>query len=86
MEQPERPRNWLKWIAGMALVFAGIGFFIGSVIGIATAGVGIVAWVVTLPMGLYIGYKIGDFGAEFRDGPTCPACGAEHSTGWLPFV
>jgi|AntDeeMinimDraft_5_1070356.scaffolds.fasta_scaffold02526_3 hypothetical protein len=83
---PDPPNNRLKWIVGMAIVFAGIGFFIGSVAGVATAGVGFVAWIFTLPIGLYVGYKIGAFGAEFMDGPSCPACNSTHDTGsLLPF-
>jgi hypothetical protein len=84
--QPDRPKNRLKWILGMAVVFAGIGFAIGSVAGVASAGVGFVAWVFTVPIGIYMGYKIGSFGAELMDGPSCPACNASHdSGGLLPF-
>ena len=84
--QPGPPKNRLKWILGMALIFGGIGFAIGSVAGVATAGVGFVAWIFTLPVGLYIGYKIGVMGAEMMDGPSCPACNSMHDGGGLlPF-
>lgn len=83
---PNPPKNRLKWILGMAVLFAGIGFAIGSVVGVATAGVGFVAWIFTVPIGLYIGYKIGAVGAELMDGPSCPGCNANHDTGGLlPF-
>lgn len=83
---PEPPKNRLKWILGMIIIFAGIGFAIGSVVGVATAGVGFVAWIFTLPIGIYIGYKIGSIGAEMLDGPSCPSCNAIHDTGGLlPF-
>lgn len=84
--KPEPPENRLKWILGMAIIFGGIGFAIGSVAGVATAGVGFVAWVFTVPIGLYIGYKAGEVGAEMMDGPSCPECSSQHSTsGLLPF-
>ncbi|SIS05655.1 hypothetical protein [Natronorubrum daqingense] len=84
--EPDPPKNRLKWILGMAIIFAGIGFMIGSVAGVATAGVGFVAWVFTMPIGLYVGYKIGSIGAELADGPSCPECDAKHrTTGLLPF-
>lgn len=84
--QPEQPNNYLKWILGMAFLFGGIGFMIGSVVGVATAGVGFVAWIFTVPIGLYIGYKLGSIGAEMIDGPSCPACNATHNTRTiLPF-
>ena len=79
--QPSKPNHRLKWILGMALVFGGIGFAIGSVVGVATAGVGFVAWIFTVPIGLYIGYKIGSVGSELMDKPSCPECGATHETG-----
>lgn len=83
--EPNPPKHRLKWILGMALVFAGIGFLIGSVAGVATAGVGFVAWVFTVPIGLYIGYKVGSIGAEMMDGPSCPECDAKHgASGLLP--
>lgn len=70
----------------MIIIFAGIGFAIGSVVGVATAGVGFVAWFFTLPIGVYIGYKLGSIGAEMMDGPSCPSCGATHEAGGLlPF-
>lgn len=84
--QPDGPENRLKWIVGMALVFGGLGFAIGTAVGIATAGVGFAAYVITLPIGLYIGYKVGEYGAELMDGPSCPECDANHSgSGMLPF-
>jgi len=86
IDTPSRPNHWLKWIAGMALVFGGIGFIIGCVAGVATAGIGFVASVFTVPIGLYIGYKVGSIGAELLDGPSCPQCGSTHDTGGLlPF-
>ncbi len=86
VDTPDRPNHWFKWIAGMALLFGGVGFMMGSVVGVATAGVGFVAWIFTMPIGLYVGYKIGSKGAELVDGPSCPACGATHDTGGLlPF-
>lgn len=85
--EPEPPQNRLKWILGMGLLFSGIGFAIGSVVGVATAGVGFVAWIFTLPIGIYIGYKVGSIGAEMMDGPSCPKCGTEHDTGgYLPIL
>lgn len=81
--EPDPPENKLKWIIGMALLFGGIGLAIGSVVGIATAGFGFVASIVTVPLGLYMGYKIGGFGAEMLDGPSCPACDAAHDAGGL---
>lgn len=76
----------MKWILGAAIFFAGIGFMIGSVVGVATAGFGVVAWFFTVPIGLYAGYKIGSFGAEMMDGPSCPDCGSVHDAGGLiPF-
>lgn len=84
--EPNPPKNRLKWIGGMAILFAGIGFGIGSLFGIASAGFGFVAWVVTVPVGLYMGYKIGSIGAEMMDGPSCPSCDATHDAGGLlPF-
>ncbi|GAB3421841.1 hypothetical protein GCM10027435_26020 [Haloparvum alkalitolerans] len=80
---PDPPNRKLLWIAGMAIIFAGIGFAIGSVVGVATAGVGFVAWIFTVPIGLYAGYRIGSFGAELMDGASCPECGREHSAGGL---
>ena len=70
----------------MAIIFGGIGFFLGAAVGVATAGVGFVGWVFTIPIGLYVGYKIGSVGAELMDGPTCPSCGTAHDAGGLlPF-
>lgn len=83
--QPNPPKNRLKWVLGMAIIFAGLGFMIGSVFGIATAGFGFVATVVTVPAGIYIGYKIGMVGSELLDGPSCPTCGSAHDSGLLPF-
>lgn len=84
--QPDPPKNRLKWILGMAIIFGGIGFFIGSVVGVATAGFGFVAYIFTVPIGLYIGYKIGKIGAELMDGPSCPKCNHNHDVGGvLPF-
>ena len=86
VSSPEPPNNRLLWIIGMAIIFAGIGFAIGSVVGIATAGFGFVAWIFTVPLGIYAGYKIGSIGAELMDGPTCPGCGATYDAGGLlPF-
>jgi hypothetical protein len=86
VETPDPPNNRLLWILGMAILFGGIGLAIGSVFGIATAGFGFVATVVTVPAGLYVGYKVGQIGAELMDGPTCPECGTTHDTGGLlPF-
>lgn len=83
---PDGPKNWVKWVVGMTIVFAGIGAAIGTVTGVATAGVGFVAWIFTIPIGIYAGYKIGAFGAEFMDGPSCPGCGESYDTGGLlPF-
>jgi len=70
----------------MAIIFEGIGFALGSVVGVATAGFGFVAWIFTVPIGLYMGYKIGAIGAEMMDGPSCPKCNSNHDTGGLlPF-
>lgn len=81
--KPDPPENRLKWILGMALIFAGIGFILGSAAGVATAGVGFVAWVFTIPIGIYVGYKIGSIGAEMMDGPSCPECNSTHDAGGL---
>jgi len=84
--QPDPPKNRLKWILGMAIIFGGVGFAIGSIVGVATAGVGFVAWIFTVPIGLYIGYKLGGIGAEMMDGPSCPKCTSNHDVGGLlPF-
>lgn len=83
--EPEPPAHKYKWILGMAILLGGIGFAIGSVVGVATAGVGFVAWIFTVPLGLYFGYRIGAVGAELMDGPSCPQCGSEHGTSVLPF-
>lgn len=72
VDHPDPPENRLKWIIGMVIIFASIGGFIGLVVGVATAGVGFAAWIFTLPLGLYFGYRTGKFGAEYRDGPSCP--------------
>jgi len=83
---PSPPKHRIKWIVGMAILFGGIGLAIGSVFGIATAGFGTVATVVTVPAGLYIGYKVGQIGAELMAGPTCPSCGSSYDAGgMLPF-
>ena len=69
----------------MAVLFAIPGYLIGAVFGIASAGVGFVAWIVTVPAALYIGYKIGSIVSELVDGPSCPSCGNTHGVGLLPF-
>jgi len=83
--QPDPPQNRLKWILGMVIIFAGLGGAIGLVTGVATAGAGFAAWIFTVPLGLFIGYRVGVTGSELLDGPSCPSCGNSHESGFLPF-
>jgi hypothetical protein len=84
--EPDPPENRLKWVAGLALLFALIGGAFGTAVGVATAGVGFAAWIFLLPAGLYIGYVAGNSISERLDGPSCPECGSEHTgSGTLPF-
>lgn len=83
---PSPPKHKWKWVLGMMIVFGGIGLAIGTVVGVATAGLGFVGYTFTIPIGLAIGYKVGQIGAELMDGPTCPSCGSAHGAGGLlPF-
>lgn len=86
VSQPEPPENRLKWILGMVIIFGGLGLAVGLVTGVATAGAGFAAWGFTIPLGIYAGYKIGSYGAELLDGPSCPSCNHAYGTGsLLPF-
>lgn len=68
-------------VAG-SLLLGLVGVLIGSVIGIATAGLGIAA---TLPLGglgLFFGYFFGAVVARFHDGYDCPDCGSGFGS-WI---
>ncbi len=77
--QPEGPEGARKWKLVGAAILGFFGFAIGSVVGIATAGFGFVASFVTVPLGLYFGWKMGAKFAEMRSGITCPNCGNDFS-------
>lgn len=72
---PNPPQKRLWFVVGFMAIFGGIGFVMGTAIGVATAGVGIAATVPLGLIGLYSGYKTGGLVAEFLDGYTCPKCG-----------
>lgn len=77
--QPETPAYRRLFILAGMMILGGIGLLIGLVTGVATAGTGFVAWIFTVPIGLYAGYKTGDILAEVMDGYSCPECGHEFS-------
>jgi hypothetical protein len=56
-------------------ILGGVGFVMGTAIGVATAGAGIAATIPLGLIGLYAGYKVGGLVAEFLDGYSCPECG-----------
>lgn len=60
-------------------ILGGIGFVMGTAIGVATAGMGIAATIPLGLIGLYAGYKTGGRFAEFLDGYSCPECGSLFS-------
>ncbi|NHN49987.1 hypothetical protein G9464_20675 [Halostella sp. JP-L12] len=74
---PDGPENSLIFalaLAALASLF--FGFIVGGMVGLATMGAGIAA---TLPLGVlgaYFGFKGGRWIAHFRDGVSCPSCGA----------
>lgn len=82
--KPDPPNKRLWFILGFMAILGGVGFVMGTAIGVATAGAGIAA---TLPLGgigLYVGYKIGGLVAESLDGYSCPEC--EHVFSAPPLV
>lgn len=78
--QPETPARRLLFIAAGMLTLGGAGLFIGLVVGVATAGFGTAAWVFTIPMGLYAGYKVGGWTATMLNGYSCPECDATFTS------
>lgn len=70
----EPPTNRRKYAVAGALIVGLIGFFIGLSIGVATAGLGMAAFPFTALIGLYIGYRIGSWSAEKKNGIPCPEC------------
>lgn len=82
---PERPVYKYHFSIGAALIFGLIGAIIGSVIGIATAGVGAPAIVPLGLIGLIGGYMTGDFASRVHDGFTCPNCESGFGSGLLPW-
>jgi len=83
--EAEPPEHRWKFAGAGALVVGLVGLFLGLVTGIATAGVGFVAAFVTVPLGVYSGFKIGRWGAVKRDPPSCPKCRNEFGSSRLPF-
>lgn len=77
--QPETPTYRLLFILSGMLMLGGAGVFIGLVVGVATAGWGTAAWIFTIPMGLYAGYKIGGWTATVLNGYTCPDCDSKFT-------
>lgn len=70
--RPEGPNRLIMFQTVGAIQFGIVGAFIGSVIGIATAGIGAPAIIPIGAFGLYIGYKLGGWVARNRDGIDCP--------------
>lgn len=77
--RPEGPNRLIMFQTVGAILFGIVGAFIGSVIGIATAGIGAPA-IILGAFGLYIGYKLGGWVARKRDGINCPKCGSYFSS------
>lgn len=75
--EPEPAEGRLKYGVLIAVLGAVIlGFGIGGTIGIATAGFGAPAIIPLGLLGLYFGYKGGQWFAGKRDGVSCPDCGS----------
>lgn len=72
---PDGPANKRLFGVGLAVLVGGFGFFTGSAIGIATAGLGVAATIPLTLFGIAIGWSIGSYLAQLRDGVTCPECG-----------
>lgn len=73
--KPNTPTYRLYFILAGMITLGGAGLFAGLVVGVATAGFGTAAWVFTIPLGLYGGYKIGGWTATTLNGYSCPECG-----------
>jgi hypothetical protein len=71
---PDPPARRLLFIIGFMAILGGVGFVMGTAIGVATAGTGIAATIPLGLIGLYAGYKTGGTVAEFLDGYSCPEC------------
>lgn len=76
---PTPPAKRLWFILGFMAILGGVGFVMGTAIGVATAGAGIAATIPLGIIGLYAGYKTGGATAEFLDGYSCPECGQVFS-------
>ena len=74
--QPETPAYRLHYIIGFMALLGGAGFLFGLTAGLATFGTAFIAWPVFLVIGLYAGYKVGEWAAELMDGYSCPECSA----------
>lgn len=74
--RPEGPSNLILFQTIGALLLGLAGALTGSVIGIATAGLGAPAIIPLGALGLYLGYKTGGWIAGKRDGTSCPECGS----------
>jgi len=81
---PSGPKYKLHLTLLGAFFLGALGFAIGGVIGIATAGAGITATVPLTIIGLVMGYSGGSFLAKLHDGVSCPKCGNQFG-GVLPW-
>lgn len=75
----KKPENRSLMILLGVLIIGGISLAAGLVTGIATAGLGAPLAVVSVPAGIYAGYKTGGWAALKTEGLNCPECGHDHS-------
>ncbi|MBX0297865.1 hypothetical protein [Haloarcula nitratireducens] len=68
------PKSKRTFSLASAFLLGTIGMFLGLSVGVATAGFGMAATPFTLVIGLYVGYRIGVWSAEKKDGLGCPEC------------
>jgi len=75
---PDRPprKQRAKYIGLWVVAFAFIGLAIGFPVGVASAGVGFVAYFFTIPLGIIFGVLTGRWWVERKIGAACGVCGS----------
>lgn len=76
LQHPKNRRKYGLLVAGFSALFFGFG--VGSLFGIATAGVGFAATIPLGVLGAYFGMKTGRWVAGRQDGITCPECNHQY--------